>query len=365
MENTSLGRREFVLAASSAVLGSAAGCAQPPVGSQSDSPPDTANRASESSYTDVYRATIDSVTLVRVYGIEDPFTGEEGRGQGSAFVYDERHVVTNHHVVADGRDVELQYTSGDWTGTSVVGTDIYSDLAVLEVDERPEGAEPLALADERPVVGQEALAIGNPFGLDGSMSKGIVSGVDRSLPGPTEFSIPNAVQTDAAVNPGNSGGPLVNLGGEVIGVVTAGGGDNVGFAISAALAERVVPALVADGEYDHSYMGVRLLPVDPVVAGANDLPEATGVLVAEVVPGGPSDGVLRGSDDTVERRDEPIPVGGDVIVGFDGVPTPDMHALSSYLALETDPGDVLEVAVRRDGTRETVELTLGERPEPS
>ena len=365
MENVSLSRRDFLVAAGAAALGSTAGCAQAPVGSRTDSTSREVERADGSIYTDVYQSTIDSVTLVRVYGIEDPVTGEESRGQGSAFVYDEDHVVTNHHVVADGEDVQLQYTSGDWTETTVVGTDVYSDLAVLEVEDRPEGAQPLSFADERPAVGQEALAIGNPFGLGGSMSKGIVSGVDRSLPGAADFSIPNAVQTDAAVNPGNSGGPLVNLDGEVLGVVSAGGGDNVGFAISAALSQRVVPALLADGEFDHSYMGVRLLAVDPAVADANDLPQESGVLVTDVVSGGPSDGVLQGSDETVSRRGEQIPVGGDVIVGFDGTPIPDMHSLSSYLALKTDPSYDLQIDLLRDGSRETVELTLGERPEPS
>lgn len=363
MDNVSLRRREFLVAAGAAALGSTAGCTQAPVGSQTDRSTREPNRADGSIYTDVYRATIDSVTLVRVYGIENPQTGEEGRGQGSAFVYDAEHVVTNHHVVADGEDVQLQYTSGDWTATSVVGTDVYSDLAVLEVEDRPEGADPLAFADERPVVGQEALAIGNPFGLSGSMSKGIVSGVDRSLPGATDFSIPNAVQTDAAVNPGNSGGPLVNLDGEVLGVVSAAGGDNVGFAISAALSRRVVPALIEDGEFDHSYMGVMLLSVDPVVAEANDLSRESGVLVTDVVSGGPSAGVLQGSEETAYRRGEEVPVGGDVIVGFDGVPIRDLHSLSSYLALETNPGYDLAIDLLRDGSRKTVTLTLGERPE--
>ena len=369
MHDSRLSRRRLLAAASAGLVGGVAGCSEPRGTSSIEGGSarniDRDNLAEGSAFTDVYEATIDSVTQVRVFGVNDPRTDEEGRGQGSGFVYDENHIVTNDHVVAGGEEVDLQYINGDWTGTRLVGADYFSDLAVLEVDHVPDAATPLSLAAHRPVVGQQVLAIGNPYGLDGSMSQGIVSGVERAVNAPgRRFSYPNVVQTDAAVNPGNSGGPLVDLDGNVVGVVHAGGGDNIGFAISAALADRVVPALIEDGEYRHSYVGIGLLTVDSIIAEANDLEAATGVIVTDVFDDGPSDGVLQPSERTVQRRGEAIPVGGDVILEMDGHPIPDRHALSTFLALETSPGETIEIRLRRDGTETTVELTLGARAVP-
>ncbi|WP_306056350.1 S1C family serine protease [Natronococcus wangiae] len=360
------GRRELLATAGTAVTGLVAGCATPRTDSSIEGSSshgiDRENRADGSTYTDVYDAIIDSVTQVRVFGIEDPVTEEEGRGQGSGFVVDGEYIVTNEHVVAGGEEVDLQYINGDWTTTRLLGTDVHSDLAVLEADHVPEEATPLGLADERPVVGQEVLAIGNPLGLEGSMSEGIVSGVDRTVPAPHGgFSFSNVVQTDAAVNPGNSGGPLVDLSGNVVGIVNAGGGNNIGFAISAALARRVVPALIEDGEYEHAFMGILLRSVDRLVAEENDLDEATGVIVTETIPGEAADGVFEGADRSVRRRGEEVPVGGDVILAIDGEPIPDRHALSTHLALETSPGDTIAVEIRRGRREETVEFTLGAR----
>ncbi|SER61543.1 S1C family serine protease [Natrinema salaciae] len=367
MNDSRLDRRSLLAAAGAGLAGAVAGCAEPRADSSIEGDSsysiDRGNLAEGSAFTELYNALIESVTQVRVFGVEDPNTGNEGRGQGSGFLYDDRHVVTNDHVIADGEAADLQYITGDWTSTTLVGRDYYSDLAVLEVDHVPEQATPLSLTDRRPVVGQQVAAIGNPYGLEGSMSAGIVSGVDRTLDLPQRrFSYPNVIQTDAAVNPGNSGGPLVDLEGTVVGVINSGGGDNIGFAISAALADRVVPALVDTGSYDHSYMGIGLRTVDRLVAEANDLETATGVLVTDVVGGSAAAGVLRPSTRTVQRRGESIPVGGDVILEFDGRSIPDRHALSTYLALETSPGDTLSVRLRRNSRTLTTDLTLGTRP---
>ncbi len=327
---------------------------------------DRENRADGSTYTDVYEATIDSVALVQVDGVTDPATGEEGRGSGSAFRYGDSYLLTNHHVVAGADAVDLQYVTGDWSGTTVVGTDPYSDLAVLDADYVPDAAAPLSLSERRPVVGQEVLAIGNPLGLKGSMSQGIVSGVNRSYAPPgARFSLPNVVQTDAALNPGNSGGPLVDLDGDVVGVVHATGGENVGFAVSAALARRVVPSLIETGRYRHSFLGVELATVDRRIAAANDLDEASGVIVVDVLREGPAAGVLDGSDGTDGTDGSGLPVGGDVIREMAGQPIPDMHALTTFLALDTSPGDTVPIRLLRDGDPTTVEVTLGERPAPN
>ncbi|MFC4543861.1 S1C family serine protease [Halosolutus amylolyticus] len=369
MDETRLSRRRLLSAAGAGLAGAVAGCTEPradnSIEGTSSHEIDRGNLADGSVYTEVYETLIDSVTQVRAFGVNDPVTGEEGRGQGSGFVVDDSHVVTNQHVVAGAEDADLQYINGDWTSTRLVGTDYYSDLAVLEADHVPDAATPLSLADDRPVVGQQVAAIGNPYGLEGSMSTGIVSGVERTLSPPgRQFSFSDVVQTDAAVNPGNSGGPLVDLDGDVIGVVNATSGENIGFAISASLTSRVVPSLIEDGSYDHPYMGIGLRTVDRLVAEENDLSEATGVILTDVFAGEAAAAAgLRGSDGAVEHRGELIPVGGDVVRALDGEPIPDRHALSTFLALETSPGDTITVDYWRDGADRSTELTLGARPE--
>ena len=358
-------RREFLALAGAGVAGAIAGCTEPRASNSMEGDSsftiDRDNVADGSAFTDIYESVIDAVTQVRAQGVAE--SGERQDGQGSGFLVDGSHVVTNDHVVAGADDVSLQYINGDWTDTRTVGTDFYSDLAVLEVTHVPDEATPLSLSEEWPVVGQEVLAIGNPYGLEGSMTQGIVSGVDRTIDVPgREFSFSNVVQTDAAVNPGNSGGPLVDLAGDVIGVVNAGGGDNIGFAISAAMTSRVVPALVETGSYGHPYMGIGLTTVDRSIAEANGLPEATGIVVTHVEDGEPADGILEAA--TFRRRDG-LPVGGDVIYAIDDEPIPDRHALSTYLGLETSPGDTIEIDCWRNGVETSVSLTLGTRPTPS
>jgi len=377
METT---RRRLLGAFAAAAAGGLAGCAGLD-GPRSASSPDVAAAdgaaaptveplrsddagPGEDAYQRVYRATIPSVVLVRTYD-----RGGQ-RGQGSGFVVravgetGRAFVATNQHVVEGARAVTVEFRDGSYAEARVVGTDVYSDLAVLSVPSRPPAARPLAFVDEEPGVGTPVVALGAPFGFGESVSAGIVSGQNRSLPSANDFNVADAVQTDAAVNPGNSGGPLVTLDGRVAGVVSAGGGDNLGFAISAALAGRVLPALIEDGDYEHSYMGIRLRDVTPAIAEANDLPAARGVYVVATVDGGPAEGVLRGETGSQRVFGETAPVGGDVIVALDDTPTPTSAALGSFLAIRTSPGDAIDVRVRRDGEEVVEELTLGERPEP-
>jgi len=367
MDSSRRTRRRFLAAAGAAVVGTVAGCSSEPTGENSgdrattrdDSQATTREiEAGSSPYARVYQETIDSVVLVRV------FTSLGTTGQGSGFVFGDGHVVTNQHVVEGADHVEVRFADGTWEKPELLGTDVYADLAALSVPDRPDAATPLELVESDPPVGAEVVALGNPFGFGESVSAGIVSGVDRSLSGPNDFAIPDAVQTDAAVNPGNSGGPLVTLDGDVVGVINSGGGDNLGFAISAAMVRRVVPALVEDGRYEHSYMGVRLLTVTPSVAEANDLDAADGVLIVEVVDGGPSDGVLEGSTGEATVHNREVPVGGDVVRRMGDRRIRTQEDLANVLALETRPGDTIPVEVLRDGERVSVELTLGTRPDP-
>jgi len=360
-------RRAFLLGAAGATAG-LAGCSNGFVGTTTDDtsqstdtaggdPTATPPPGDRGRYTEAYRATVPSVGVVRAYG-------PEGRaGQGSGFVYD-GHLVTNEHVVAGADTFEVGFAEQDWRDGEVVGTDVYSDLAVVAVDSLPEYATDLSFVEREPPVGTEVLAVGAPFGLGQSVSAGIISGVDRSLSAVNDYVIPDAVQTDAAANPGNSGGPLVDLDGDVVGVVNSGGGENIAFAVSAALSRRVLPSLIETGAYDHSFMGVGLRPVTPVLAEANDLDAVRGAYIASVRDDGPSAGVLRGSSGSTTVNNVQVPTGGDVIVRLDGTPIPTLNDLSIHLALETSPGDELEARIVRDGSRRTVTLTLGERPSP-
>ena len=365
-------RRRFLHSLGAMAVLGLAGCVESPTGdvatSASEQSTPTTNTTVEnqvdepatddrSRYADVYRTVSDSVVQIRVI---TPF-GTAGTGSG--FVYDERHLVTNEHVVSNAEELYVRYPSTGWREASVVGTDSDSDLAVLSVDEHPPAAGSLSLVEDEPAVGTEVVAIGNPYGLSGSVSAGIVSGVDRTLSSPGEFSIPDTIQTDAAVNPGNSGGPLVNLEGEVVGVISAGQGDNIGLAISSALTRKVVPALIETGSYEHPYLGIRLLDVTPAVAEANDLSEASGVYVTDVIEGDPSDGVLQGATDETVVNGQSIPVGGDVITHIEGEPTPTSQQLGSVLALETQVGQPATIRVLRDGATETLEVTIGSRSE--
>jgi len=357
MSNRRPSRRQWLQLGGTAIAASVSGCLSQFSGDDSGNETDTeptsdGETVADDPETRVYRETIDSVVLVR---------NDEGSGTG--FMIDEGHVVTNAHVVGEASEAEIRFSEGQWTTGEVVGTDPHSDLAAIAVETVPESATPLSFIDGETEVGTDVVAIGNPFNFDGSVTAGIVSGVDRSIPSPTGFTIPDAIQTDAAVNPGNSGGPLMSLDGRVVAVINSGGGDNLGFGVSAPLARRVVPELIETGSYEHSYMGVSFTDVTPDIAEANGLDEPRGLLVDEVVKDGPSAGVLRSSEETQVVDDTEVPVGGDVMlsVGDDELMT--TEDLGNYLALRTRPGDTVAVTILRDGSEQTVEVTLGTRPD--
>lgn len=380
MDESRLSRRRVLAGAGSALMAGIAGCSlgapQPDQGNVSNESSDFPTRfddpganpdepVADSPLAEVYQDVVDSVTGIRV-------EGDSSTTAGSGWVYDHDgdadFLVTNEHVVRDAEQPFVWFTNAGWRETRVRGTDGHSDLAVLEIlkDGAPEEATGLPLVDNPAAVGTEVAAVGNPFGLTGSFTTGVVSGRNRNIDIPgRQYSIADGVQTDAAVNQGNSGGPLVTYDREVAGVINAGQGDNVGFAISARMVERVVPALIEEGEFDHSRMGVLLTDVTPELIEANSLPVTWGVYIDAIQDDAPADGVLQGSSGETTVRGRRVPTGGDVIVGLahDGVdwPVPTTERLSAFLALYTDPGDTIEVDTIRDGERMTVELTLGER----
>jgi len=312
-------------------------------------------------YERLYRDAIPSVVSVYVS------RGTPGVGAGSGFVYDEAHAVTNAHVVGGDGEAELRFSDGQWRRGEVVGVDAYTDLAAIHVPDLPDAARPLPVAAENPVPGRPVAALGNPLGLDGSITAGIVSGSNRSMHTSNGFAIPDVVQTDAPINPGNSGGPLVGLtpdgeGYEVVGVNRAKSGDNIGFAVSPAIVTRVVPSLIATGRYRHAYLRARTLDVTPTVAEANGLAEPRGILVVDVVDGPAAGDALRGCTGTRTVRGREVPVGGDVILGINGQALHTHEQLMGYLITETRPGEPADVDVVRDGEVRTLSVTLRERP---
>jgi serine protease Do len=299
------------------------------------------------------------------------------RGSGSGFVWDKAgHIVTNNHVVDGADKIKVKFSDGTIVEGTVVGTDPDSDLAVVKVDLPADQLSPVQVADSTHVrVGQVAVAIGNPFGLENTMTVGIVSALGRSLPvesdggmGPS-YAIPDVIQTDAPINPGNSGGVLVDDQGQVIGVTAAiaspvRASAGVGFVIPSIIVQKVVPALIEKGHYTHSWLGVSGTTMNPDLAQAMALEaDQHGSLVVEVIPGGPADEAgLRGSDRTITVDGEELRIGGDVIVAIDGQPVESFDDLTTYLIRSTEVGQEIVLTVLRDGEERQVKVTLGERP---
>jgi len=304
-----------------------------------------------------------------------------GNALGSGFVFDgDGHVVTNQHVVDGTNDVEVDFASGFKAHGTVIGTSSDADIAVIKVDAPAEQIHPLAIGDSSQLqVGQTVVAIGNPFGLDGTMTVGIVSGLGRTQPstqspGGGFFSNADIIQTDAAINPGNSGGPLFNMSGEVVGVNQSIRTDNVdqttgnavnsgvGFSISINLVKRVAAGLIKDGRYDFPYLGIESQSDLPLAAiEALGLNTYTGAYVVNVTPGGPADKAgIRGGDKATSVQG--LKAGGDLITAIDGHPVNTFDDMLSYLLTNKSPGDTVVLTILRDGKSMDVTVTLDKRP---
>jgi 2-alkenal reductase len=292
-------------------------------------------------------------------------------GEGSGFIYDEEgRIVTNNHVVAGAEEVQVTLYEGTMVEARVLGTDPHSDLAVIEVDLPAELLHPVQLGDSDQLrVGQRVIAIGNPYGLEGTMTTGIVSALGRTLPAESQFAIPNVVQTDAAINPGNSGGPLLDSAGLLIGVNTAistttGGNSGVGFAVPVNLLKRVVPALISSGRYDHPQLGIKGMTITPVLVKELDLPVQSGVLVSEATVDDPAyKAGVRGGTTEVSIRGTLVRAGGDIIVSIDGHEIEQFEDLLSYIVMEAEVGQEVALGIVRDGEERVIKVTLGARHE--
>jgi len=301
----------------------------------------------------------------------------EEEGLASGFVWDtEGYIVTNNHVVEDAIEVTVIFHDGTTVPAVVVGTDVNSDLAVIKVDVPADELDPVEVADPTEIkVGQLAVAIGNPYGLEGTMTVGFVSALGRSLAVDTysttgSYTIPDIIQTDAPINPGNSGGVLVDDEGRLVGVPTAiesttGSNSGIGFAVPSAIVQRVVPALIDEGAVKYSWLGITGTTLTSDLAEAMDLQrDQRGALVLKVTSGSPAEKAgLQGSDAQVSLDGEQADAGGDVIIAIEGQSVEDFDDLVSYLVGSTNVGDEVTLTILRDGSEQTVDVTLAARPE--
>lgn len=297
------------------------------------------------------------VEITATAGDPSGFDGGRQRAQGSGFVYDRQgNIVTNQHVVEGAASITVRLWDGSTLEARLVGTDPSTDLAVIRIDMSPSALEPLQLADSSKArVGDAVVAMGSPFGLEGTVTTGIVSALQRQMTAPNDFAITNSIQTDAAINHGNSGGPLLDVHGRVLGVNTqiesdSGGSDGVGFAIPSNTVRTIAAQLIDSGEVKHAYLGITMVAV------------SNGVAVTQVRNGTPAeDAGLRAATltDTVDGQE--VPAGGDVIVAFDGVTIITPAQLQSAVDAKR-PGDNASLTIVRGGKRRTVEVTLAERP---
>ena len=309
--------------------------------------------------------------VVKIQVVRNNIPGDTG-SVGSGFVYDNLgHIITNAHVVDGASKATVTFLDGSQYDAEIIGKDKFTDIAVIKVSEKPRLLHPLQIGDSSQLrIGEQVAAIGNPFGLSGSMTSGIVSQMGRLLPSQDSgFSIPDVIQTDAAINPGNSGGPLLNLRGEVVGINTAiqsssGEFSGVGFAIPSNTAIKIVPSLIEDGEYHHPWIGISGRDIDPDLAKVLELKDAKGFLIITVVDGSPADKAgLKGMTATQVIDGKEYPADGDVIISVDDKEVRKISDILIHLQREKSVGDTMVLGVVRDGEFMHISLELVERPD--
>jgi len=330
----------------------------------------TSSSSPSLSLADLFAKSEDGVVLVKVIKVGD---SPNNRDIGSGIVYDyDGHIVTNNHVVENADKISVIFHDGNSLKATVVGADPFADLAVIKVNATASVFHPLTLGDSSNLrIGDAVAAIGSPFGLTGSMTSGIVSQVGRLLvtPDTENFSIPNVIQTDAAINPGNSGGPLLNMQGQVIGINTAiqsstGEFSGIGFAIPSNSIKRIVPALIKDGTYTHPWLGISGTSIDSDLADTLGLPVSSGFMIQEVVKQSPAEKAgLRGYNSTKTVDGTNYKIGGDIIVGIDGIQISKIEDILNYLEDQKQVGDKITMQIIRDDQTINVYLILEKRPD--
>ena len=318
---------------------------------------------------ELFEKSEEGVVKIRTDSV-DSFTGTGGVGSG--FVYDILgHIITNAHVVDGGDKITVTFLDGSQYNSEIIGVDRFTDIAVIKVNEKPRLLHPLTVGDSSSLkVGEEVAAIGNPFGLAGSMTSGIVSQIGRLLPSQdTGFSIPDVIQTDAAINPGNSGGPLLNMRGEVVGINTAiqssiGEFSGIGFAVPSNTISKIVPTLIEEGKYAHPWIGILGKDIDPDLAKVRGLDNAKGFLILNVIEGSPAEKAgLKGMSEISEIDGDEYPVDGDIVISVDDKEVRNISDILIHLQREKTVGDEMVLGVLRDGEFMHITLELVERPD--
>jgi len=331
------------------------------------------NQSGNEVLTKIYNLTRASVVLIQ--NRKQTLTGLVTQSLGSGFVYrvdnEAQYIITNNHVVEDASELLVTFEDGNNTKATIVGTDPYSDLAVIKLSTNMPWIKPLALGNSSALqVGERVVAIGSPFGLSGTMTSGIVSQVGRDLDAPGNYKIVDVIQLDAAINPGNSGGPLVNLLGEVVGMNTAiisesGTSSGVGFAIPSDTIAREAPNLIATGTYKHPYLGVSGVDVNLDIKEAANLNVSYGFLVGTVAFNSPAaQAGIKGGNKDVTVLGQTVRIGGDLIVGVDDLIVKRLNDLSVYMERNKRPNDTVTLTIIRSGQKLFISVTLGERPPP-
>ena len=335
-----------------------------------------ATQALQSRIIAVYKAVSPSVVNITnrsyAYSIFGQVIPQEGSGSG--FVYDtDGHIITNYHVIENAEALLVTFSSGQVYEAEVIGVDAKNDLAVIRVEAGADLPSPLMLGNSGTLeVGQFVLAVGNPFGLEQTLTTGVISALGRVIETEDGF-IGEAIQTDAAINPGNSGGPLLDLNGRIVGVNSqivspSGASAGIGFAVSADTVRRVVVELIARGYYPHPWVGTEMTALTPAVAdwfrkAGMDVPVDTGLLVLEVTRGGPAEVAgIRGGDRYVRMGRYQVPVGGDIIIAIDGQPVADMETWTIYLETQKTIGETVQITILRDGREQVIPVILEEQP---
>jgi putative serine protease PepD len=342
---------------------------QPAGGQASESAEPAASTSESMSVSEIYEQTYKSVVEITVASSQSTPFGEEqqAQGQGSGFVYDaEGHIVTNQHVVDGAETASVRFWDGSTYDATIVGSDPSTDLAVIKVDAPANVLEALALGNSDDLtVGETVVALGSPFGLEGTVTSGIVSALHRQMTAPNNFTINDSIQTDAAINHGNSGGPLVNGAGEVVGVNAqieseSGGSDGIGFAIPSKTVESIVPQIISNGSVEHAYLGVGVAEISESVAEELGIP--AGVEVTDVREGTPAaEAGLEAATGSATVDGQSYPTGGDVITAVDGEAVKTGAELQNAVDAKR-PGDSISITYTRDGRSHTADITLGTRP---
>jgi len=336
---------------------------------------DEISSSSKSNLTliELFEKSEEGVVKIKVerIGSQGTIQGDVG-SMGSGFVYDNLgHIITNAHVVNGANKATVTFLDGSQYNAEIIGEDRFTDIAVIKVSEKPRLLHPLQMGDSSLLqVGEQVAAIGNPFGLSGSMTSGIVSQMGRLIATPdTAFSIPDVIQTDAAINPGNSGGTLLNMKGQVIGINTAiqsrtGEFVGIGFAVPSNTVSKIVPVLIEDGKYHHPWIGITGQDIDPDLAQALGLKQAKGFMIITVVDGSPADKAgLKGRTITLESGGKAYPAGGDIIISVDDKEVRKISDILIHLQREKSVGDTMVLGVLRDGEFLHITLELVERPD--